>query len=189
MRLLEMEADGTLYCFLDILLDEFPEARFMLTIRDCYTWLNSVFNHNLTRRPSGFWRQFDDFTFAPWEFKQTREEQVLSEHGLRTLRHYLNHWATHNQNVIKKTPKNRLLVLRTDRLGDSARDIAAFLGIPAHTLDMTKSHLFKNTETFDLISKIDRTFLEENVRRYCGPLMREYFPEIDNYESQGPRGV
>jgi len=189
VRLLELEADGTLYCFLDILLEEFPEALFLLTIRDCYTWLNSVFNHNITRRPSGFWRQFDDFTFAPWGFRHVEEEQVLADHGLRTLRHYLSHWAAHNQNVIARTPKNWLLVLRTDRIGDSAKDIAAFLRIPAHTLDLTKSHLFKNTESFDFLSKIDRTFLEENVRRYCGPLMQEYFPEIDNYHSRGLRGV
>jgi len=183
---LELESDGTLYCFLDFLLEEFPEAKFLLTIRDCYSWLDSVLNHNLARRPDGFWRRFDDSTFAPWHFEHTTEEKHLSEHGLRTLGHYFNHWATHNQTVIAKVPEQRLIVVRTDRIRESIAQIGVFLGIPSQDLDLTNSHMFKNSQKFNLVSRIDRVFLEDSVRRYCRPLMKMYFPEIESYDDISP---
>lgn len=189
---LELESDATLACFLEDLVVEFPQAKFLLTIRDCYTWVDSVLNHNLVRRPGsgvhrpaeidGFWRDFDDFTFAPWDFRHVEEEQPLEEHGLRTLRHYLSHWTTHNQTVIRQVPNERLMVVRTDRIVESAPDMAAFLGVPERSLDLTSSHLNQNPRVFNLLSMIDRTFLEDCVQRYCGPLMQEYFPEIESYE-------
>jgi len=35
---------------LDFLLHEFPDARFLLTIRDCYSWLIPMFNQSLRFR-------------------------------------------------------------------------------------------------------------------------------------------
>jgi Sulfotransferase domain len=180
---LELESDVTLFYFLEQLVDEFKQSKFILTIRDCYTWLDSVFNHNLAHRPSGFWQQFDDYQFAAWDFRHVEEERVLAEHGLRTLRHYLSHWTAHNQTVIATVPKERLLVVRTDDLDNSSGQFATFLGVPAHTIDLTRSHLFRNPKRFHLMSSIDSAFLDENVRRYCGPLMQEYFQEIDGYAS------
>jgi hypothetical protein len=141
-----------------------------------------VFNHNITKRPEGLWRQFDEFNFASWDFQHVQDERTLADHGLRTLRHYLSHWTTHNQNVIEKTPRDRLLVIRTDQIHDSATDMAAYLGISTDALDMTSAHLFKNPSKFNLLSSIDRAFLEENVQKYCGPLMHEFFPEIASYD-------
>lgn len=175
---LDLESDGALYWFLDELLEEFPRSKFILTIRDCYSWLESVFNHNLAYRPEGFWRDFDDFTFSSWKFQHVAQEKVLQDHGLRTLRHYLNHWTTHNRTVIDKTPRERLLVVRTDRIRESAEEIADFLGIPSTALDLTKSNLFRNPRNFNLLASMEPSFVEDSVNECCGELMCEYFPEI-----------
>ena len=94
----------------------------------------------------------------------------------------MSHWTAHNQTVIRQVPSERLLVIRTDRIAESAPDMAAFLGVPEHSLDLTRSHLNTNPRMFSLLPAINRTFLEDCVRTYCGPLMQEYFPEIESYD-------
>ena len=44
---LELESCNLLRFFVETLLDGFPEAKFILTIRDCYSWLDSCLNHQL----------------------------------------------------------------------------------------------------------------------------------------------
>src|SRR5436190_16002112 len=43
---LEVDSSHLNLDLLDFLLHEFPDARFLLTIRDCYSWLNSMFNQS-----------------------------------------------------------------------------------------------------------------------------------------------
>ena len=47
---LEMEASAFNVHVLDLLVQEFPHARFILTIRDCYSWVDSALNHQLGRK-------------------------------------------------------------------------------------------------------------------------------------------
>src|SRR5262245_35407266 len=45
----ELNSSWTNYMLLDLLLDEYPRAKFVLTIRDCYSWLDSMLNELLGR--------------------------------------------------------------------------------------------------------------------------------------------
>jgi hypothetical protein len=106
------------------------------------------------------------------------EEQVLKEHGLHTLDGYLAYWAEHNGGVVAKVPADRLLVVRTDQIRHRAVEIADFAGLPRKTLNVERAHAFKNPKKFNIVRQLDRGFVEQKVAKHCGPLMKEFFPEI-----------
>ena len=62
-RYLEVDSSQVNAFLLDILLQEFSEARFILTIRDCYSWLDSIINHSLLRPTSPNGNHFAIFGF------------------------------------------------------------------------------------------------------------------------------
>jgi len=177
---LEMESSHFLYFYMDILIKEFKHAKFILLMRDGYSWLNSYINHQLGRPlsvKSTFWKKLRDIYFKD-NFKHSKEEQVLAEKGLYTIDGYLSQWKTYNQKVISRVPENRLLIVRTSEIRDQADMIEKFVGIPPNSLDLNRSHLNVRTKGFDLLSKIDRDFLKEKFDFYCKNLMKIYFPDL-----------
>jgi len=176
---LELESSHFNHFFIDILVNEFRRARFILTIRDCYSWTNSFINHQLARGVSSDnWRRLRDLRFKPDKFKHAKEERILADHGLYTLDGYLSYWAAHNTRVLTAVPQHRLLVLRTNEIRQQVKEIAGFLNIPLESLDVTKTHLFRAKKDFGLLADIDRRFLEQKVNEHCRELMSKYFSEV-----------
>ena len=177
---LELESSHFSYFYLDILLSEFENAKFILLIRDCYSWLNSYINHQLGHPLSlktAFWKELRDIYFNN-NFKYSEEEQILSEHGLYTIDGYLSRWKTYNEKILSLVPKGRLMIIRTSEIDRNIESIEKFLDIPANSLDRSKSHLNKRTKKFDLLSKIDKKFLKKKFDFYCKDLMETYYPEL-----------
>jgi hypothetical protein len=175
---LEVDSSQLNYFVLDLLLDEFPDAKFLLTIRDCYSWLDSMINQSLTRPTPPAWRRLRDVRFRPGDFRHSAEEKVLAERGLYTLDGYLSYWAAHNATVLRRVPREKLLVVRTDRISQSVRHIADFAGVPLAKLNLRKAHSFKNEEFRGVVSMIAPRFLEEKVSMHCREIMQAYFPDI-----------
>jgi len=154
-----------------------------LTIRDCYSWLDSFINHVLHyNQPGPETIQFRDFRFRPHIFKHAPEEEILQKNGLHTLDGYLSYWALHNKQTVARVPAERLLIVRTDQIRQSALEIADFAGLPRECVELERSHAFKNPKKFHLLREIDSAFLKEKVEKNCGPLMRRFFPEIKSIE-------
>ncbi|MCD4702209.1 MAG: hypothetical protein K8S24_10180 [Candidatus Aegiribacteria sp.] len=179
---LEMESSHLLSHSLSILINEFPKSKFILTIRDCYSWMNSFMNHHLSHDSADFWWKLRRDYFRADHFQHTAEEQVLLDRGLYTVNGYFSYWTDYNRSILDTVPEERLLVIRTDRIGDNLQNIADFLGICASTLNYSKSHAFKARKRYDPIWEIDREFLESKVDEYCSDLMQRYFPEVKSLE-------
>ncbi len=180
---LEMESSHLLYHSLGILIDEFPKAKFILTIRDCYSWMNSYMNHHLSHDDTAdFWWKLRRAYYRADSLQHAVEEQILQDNGLYTVDGYLSYWADYNRKIIDMIPEDRLLVIRTDRIRDNLQNIADFLGVCVSTLDNTRTHVYKAKKRFDLIWEIDREFLESKGKEYCSDLMLRYFPEIESLD-------
>ncbi len=180
---LEMESSHLLYHSLGILIDEFPKSKFILTIRDCYSWMNSYMNHHLSHDDtSDHWWKLRRHYFRDDQLQHATEERILLNRGLYTVDGYLSFWADYNRSVLETVPEERLLVIRTDRIVDNLQNIADFLGIPISTITHSKSHAYKAKKRYDLIWEIEREFLESKVKEYCSDLMRQYFPEVKSLE-------
>jgi hypothetical protein len=185
---LEMEASHLLVYFLDILLAEFEEARFILTIRDCYSWLDSQINNQLAYIEADHWKDFGELKYRHEALLHPKEERVLAEFGLYTLDGYLSAWADHNRQVLTTVPPHKLLVVRTREISRDLQKIADFIGVPADSLNVGGTHSFKARRKFGLLSRLDEQYLEEKVNQHCRSLMDAYFPEVKNFRaSHAPR--
>jgi hypothetical protein len=188
---LEMDSCGLNYFFVDILVNEFSEAKFILTIRDCYSWLESVINQQmLTLKMERHWfRQhwadIYDLRYGTDKKKHAKEEKVLADKGLYTLDGYFSYWREHNSKVLATVPKERLLIVKTPEINQSIQRIEEFLGIPAGTLphNVRENVRRKKFKKLNILSQIDKDFLEEKANFHCKELMDKYFPEVKGFNS------
>ncbi len=160
----------------------YPESRYILPIRDCYSWLESWINHELGRDPVlADWYDWRDLVFGgggATPADTPAEEKVLGEFGLRPLRAYLRYWSDHNAFVLNSVPPHRLLVIRTREIKESVGAIAEFLGIRAGTLDQARSHQFQRTMRIPILSTLPEGYLDELVSEHCKQLMQRFYPEL-----------
>lgn len=175
---LDIDSSQLNYFLLVTLVKEFADAHFLLTIRDCYSWLDSFINHSLRHKASEEFLALRALRFKPDIFMHPPEEQLLAEKGLYTLDGYLSYWAEHNQKVIATVPADRLMIVRTDKITQSAHNIAGFVGLPAESVRVENSHAFKTPKKYGILHEIDRDHLERKIQQYCAPLMQQFFPEI-----------
>ncbi len=74
---LEMDSSGHHYFYLDILAGEFPEAKFIFIIRDCYSWFDSVIN--MLHLPKGGFGSPGSFDFDRLKPICEDKERLLRE--------------------------------------------------------------------------------------------------------------
>lgn len=176
---LEIDSSWHHILILDFLAKEFPDARYVLTIRDCYSWLNSEFKRVLHTPSQQSQRvKLRKFIYDGGNAAHSPEEQVLKEAGLFTVDNYLTRWAAHNNKVLATIPPERLLVVRTEQIRARALEIADFAGLPRYTVRLQRTHEYKNPVERAIIREIDPQFLERKVEQHCRPLMERFFPEI-----------
>lgn len=182
---LDVDSSQLNFFLLDQLLEEFPDALFLLTLRDCYSWLNSFIDDSLRRQPSENWIKLREHRFQSDKFAHPPEELALKERGLYTLDGYLSYWANHNNQVLAKVPMDRLMIVRTNEITKKAYEIADFAGLSNDSVLPQRSHSFKNPERFHVLREIPEVYLEAKVRKHCGQLMARFFPEIGSISDAG----
>jgi len=184
----EMSSGGSMGDLVDALIEAFPRARFILPIRDPYSWLNTFMavtqdkqERNIQPRPITF------VTIQPHLHPHPPQEEILRQNQVWSLDGFLSYWARHNQTVIDSVPPDRLLALRLDELSSSGQRIAEFLDIDPTTLSMDRSYLHRKSHQSPLLREIDRDHLEARVEHHCRPLLDRFFPEIKSMDDAFPR--
>ncbi len=164
-------------CFLgyrpDLVYRCFPEHRYLLTIRDPLSWLNSIVDNNLnfpiTRHVTmARWHQF---FFNSERFEYQAGEELLKVKRLYPIESYFSYWRDFNRSIIDTIPASQLLILPTHRISQEVDRIADFLDIPAHTIAASKSHANKTTRTYNIVDQIAPELVDRQIERYCQPLM------------------
>jgi len=178
----ELEASHPIAAFAGELVELFPEARFLVTVRDCYSWLESIINKSLHDRADPhyprFWRALSDLYHLRPGDTFPAEEAALERHGLYTLDGYLSFWTAQYRHVLDMVPEERRLTVRTDRISKEIERIAEFAGVPADTLDRSRGHANAVARQFLVAEELDRDYLAAKVAQHCGDLMAEFFPEM-----------
>jgi hypothetical protein len=182
---LEMDSASLSFAYVDILVEEFPDARFIFTIRDCYSWLDSFLNmclsfgSTLPEGSEGLWENgccallgvsLPRGVFDSPEALLSRSEEVIDA--------FLRLWANGNRAVLESLDPKRFLVLRTQEIAASIARIAAFIGIPAGSLVAQNSHMFRAREKFDILRRVDFAVLTAKVEEHGSELMKELFPGL-----------
>lgn len=167
--------------------DIFPAARFIITIRDCYSWAQSTLNQLVKRWSwkNGWESDSDHFVgyhrllygyAEDWSYP--RQESVLEEMQIPPLDPVFRHWAERNERLLAAIPPDRRIVIRTHEIGASIPKIAQFLGVSEEHIRRTHSHSFQRKRTFvDLFGELGSEYLTAVAEPYCGVLMDEWFPD------------
>jgi len=160
-------------CFLgyrpDLTYRALPDYQFILTIRDPWSWLDSIFNNNISfpvARHKTMERWHEVF-FQPDKYVHYQDEQILKDFKLYPVDAYLNYWVNANQSVINSIPDEQLLIIPTKNISGSLEVIEDFLGIPNNTLK--QEHSFSNvTENkYDVRSKLDEEYIRDRIKVIC----------------------
>ncbi len=186
----EMESAHFLAYLSHDLVELFPSAKFILTIRDPMEWLKSAINHHhrhpLTAvRP--IWVDFRATAFGRFAGEFSSEEFALKENGLYPIHAYLKYWFEHNSKVLATIPSSRLLIVRTRDISNSLPEMERFVGCAPESLSAKWSNI--GAQDFGILGQVPREFVLREIERYCGSIAKKYFPrqpESKAFDDKGP---
>jgi len=175
---LNLESNFVLGLVIDSLYAAFPNAKYILTIRDCYSWINSEINQQYVTGPRQPWSFLADYRYGPQRHYRP-EDACLQEHNLYPVASYFSYWAAHIRAVRDTVPTDQLLIVRTEDLSYRTHDIADFLGIPHESLNLERSHSHQRHEKpLNIRQLVGSAFLERQASFFCGDLMEEYYDSL-----------
>jgi hypothetical protein len=174
---LEMESSTLAGTLIESMLAACPEKKFILTIRDVYSWCDSWLDHNINEppAPSSLFGQLDLIRLRVKDFVPTKYDAPLVERGFPSLACYFQLWTSHNSRVLDAAPATRLLVVKTGEIGDRIPDIARWVGVPPETLRTDRAWLFAAPKKHGVMRTLDAGYVRETAQRFCGGLIEQYF--------------
>jgi len=167
---------------IDYLLKLFPNARFIVLVRDPYTWLQSIVGHQASRHMPPDVRAFLDWWFRPNIYPHTRQDQAMKEIGLCSVAAFLNAWNRHISICTQLIPPSRRLILKTHELGRSHQQLADFLEIPLGSFDVKNGHVNRGTGADRIGPLIDHGYVAEMVASICAENTAHYFPNVAGFD-------
>jgi hypothetical protein len=175
---LELDISWFNYFVIDHLVAEFPAARFIVLVRDVYSWLESLYGHLLSREIPADIRAFLPAWFETERHPPGPGEERLRDAGLMSLAASMNVWRRHITDCCARIPPARRLVLRTNELSRSWDRVAEFLGVDAALLNVELGHVNQGTWDGRLSALVDDDLVNDAVARYCADAMSEHFPGV-----------
>lgn len=176
---LEVECAGYDAFLARILAEVFPDALFVVTVRDCFTWANSAINQLLNNpTPGVHWRNWRDSLLGPVaDCSYTPEEAILARHGMWNLDRLLASWSLHYHSVLDHVPPERIMLLPTADIGRRIDDLAAFCRISPATLTTKDAHAYKAPLDHGLLAQLPTDFVDRRAADLCGDLMARFYPD------------
>jgi len=177
---LEVESSSLAGILIQPLVEACPDKKFILTMRDVYSWCDSWLDHNINSPPSDSspWGRLDRVRLRVKDFSPTRHDGPLAEHGFPSLACYFQLWRSHNERILASIPDDRLLVVKTHEIIAMIPSIAEWLGIPPDTLVSSRGWLFAAPKRHGTLARLDPAYVRDTAAAHCGNLMQQYFPEI-----------
>ncbi len=173
---LECDSASFHHFWMELLVDRYPDARFVLTVREPVAWLQSLLSmwlRNDVMNAGGTWPAWqralgrlmlgDAFDVADYS-----GPAALAAGAPRIVDAGLRFWADQNRRVLDLLPPGRSLVVRTEQLGDALPALAALAGVPVETLH--PAHENRGRGDVDLAALIGADALSDKVEQICGPV-------------------
>jgi hypothetical protein len=175
---LEVDAANFLTPLTSTLVRMYPNARFVLTIRDCFSWLDSRVEQDMALRgpKAPDWVAYKTSLYNRVDgSKFSAAERVLGDagDGVRPVAAYLDLWKRYNDLVLDTVPADRLLVIRTEDLDDSIDQLASFAGVSVATL--TPQHANRRKSATGVLAHVSSEYIRESAEAACAALMERYW--------------
>jgi hypothetical protein len=170
---LEVDVAGFMSVFAGTLAHLYADAKIVLLIRDCFSWLDSAADQRQRAVDADVTQRYLHAKYLRHGDQFASDEVVLEEAGLVPISSWLQSWAEVNQRVLDAVPPDRLLVVRTEDLDASAEVLARFAGVPESTV--RPMHANRNPSPTGLLGQVPAEFVLERAREYCAPLMERFW--------------
>jgi hypothetical protein len=175
---LEMESSTLAGILVRPLARACPRKRFVLTVRDVYSWADSWFDHNLNLPEDPGFKNLDRIRLQPEAFPATPYDRPLEDRGFFSLAAYFSLWSRHSRHVLDTLPAERLLVVRTHELLAGLPKIADFAGVPTDSLLPERGWEFRTERKHRVLAMLDVGYVHETAERYSGEMMERFFGNI-----------
>jgi hypothetical protein len=165
---LEMNSSQLNGFVLEHLVELFPEAKFILPIRRCRDWLQSIMNHHfITLKRNEDWNRYRAYRFGKYGYEHHPAEKAVKEAGLYPTESYVRFWSDYNHRMLAQSPVDRTFVLSTQALPASTERLAAFLNIEPSTLDSRQGCLNRRSEKkFRVFNVVDPAYVEHLLAKH-----------------------
>lgn len=170
--------------------DLFPESKFIVTLRNCYSWAES-FGNQLIKRwrwKEGWSKDCGDYLVkwqkyqldSPRIWKYPSEELKLKRVGMPPLATLYEYYRRRNTKLLGEIPPDRRIIIKTSEIDQSISQLEQFAGLPGGTLNEDRSHARKRQQTFvNLFEDVPSTHLKNLAQKYCNDIMKDHFSEIN----------
>lgn len=165
---LDMESNCFLGYRMDLLFRAFPDAKYILSVREPLSWLDSMLNHTINYSPASedviaLWHKI---YFQPEQYPHNTIEQPLKDAAVYSLEAYLRYWSSSIDSVLTTIPESQLLIVKTHEFKDRVGDIAHFLAVDSSKIDLTSGHLNKAPQKYHLLNQLPQQFIVEQLNQF-----------------------
>ena len=175
---LEMESSTLAGILVRPLARACPRKRFVLTVRDVYSWCDSWFDHNINLPAHPGFQNLDRIRLHPESFPVTPYDRPLKDRSFFSLAAYFSLWSQHTRHVLDSLPADRLLIVRTHELLASLPKIATFARVPTDSLLSGRGWEFRTERKHRVLAELDAGYVHETAERYSGEMMERLFGDI-----------
>lgn len=173
---LEMESAHHLIYVSDVLVEVFPDAKFIVTVREPYSYLSSRLNWYLKHSLDGtVWEHYIQYFLKDNHHGYDAEEEPLKELHLYSLDTLLSQYGDHYSRVLNTIPSERCHFIKTNDLNQSKEALSDFLQIKKKSL--VTSHAEKNTTKVNILAKLDERYVRKKIWEHCSEIVKQHFPE------------
>jgi hypothetical protein len=174
-RRFNLEADCGYFLspFAGHLAEMYDDARFVLLIRDCFSWLDSRIEFALRKPSKPIGLDSMAARYGRDDEPRRPEEAALHDAGLWPIASYLRYWAELPAQVVRDVPAERLCIVRTEDLDHVNERLAMFVDVDPSTIITV--HANHNETRTGLLTRVPVEHIEELVDQHCAPLMARYW--------------
>lgn len=172
-------------CFLgyrpDLLYSAYPNSKYILSVRNPLSWLDSMLNHTINYPPKSelVIRYWHDIFFQPNKYPHCKYDSALKENAVYSIEAYLRYWSKSITSIIKHIPETQLMILKTKELKENDLEISSFLSIDINSLDHQMNHLNKAPEKYQLLNLVEPEYLDDTCTKFCQDIIDKL--DLDRY--------
>jgi hypothetical protein len=174
--LLEVDSATFHWAYATELVREFPDAKYIVTYRHWYSWLDSVLDMLMTSSrelPDWFYDYGRLVTGVPLSRSDFSSRRRAVDAVQANLEQLLEHWNYVNRRLLQSLPSDRRLLLNTCSIGDRIPEIARLAGVEPHRMRSASAHSNRTTVRHRLLTQVNQASLRDQGRRRCEALLHE----------------
>lgn len=174
--LLDLESN----CFLayrpDLLYSVFPDAKYIVTIRNPIEWLDSIIDNNINfpRTKTVTMTKWHDVMFGTSHESQSKNDSVLLDQRLYPVNSYLSYWRRTYERCLRSLSTAQHLLVGTCEITRHVKEIGDFVGLDLGSIENNWSHKNQTSNKHSILEQLDTNCVNESLERYCWPLISEF---------------